>query len=358
MIQATEDWIILRGTNTQIYIEVFIKPDKVEELGSCCVDSLVTTLLPTFDEGKYEGSNLTNPVKFSLSDSKLSVSQGRRRHQPTYMSPEEFPKKPQLNDYQIISHQDKIKLISALQRLGVSISTTDDRKILQGFHLNPHLSHAISGDGTRTTLVENLTIPGNITTIPARLILPILPNLNSLSENDKLEVKLSSNLSGFKAEQYVQENLVSKWEIIVNGLDGEFPPKPMTIIKDSLTAEAKLKMVVEKEKLSRILEVAKVYSDRAYDEGSTYIYLIINKTPDEVLLQMNVPNLVNMDEPLDCDATGEENFKYMLHPGMVLEELNEIKTEKVELRFFGPLLPFLILDGSDFIYLQAPMVET
>lgn len=364
LVKVEEPWVILRATNTQIFIEVKVRPESIQSHGECCVDSLITNLLPTFEDGRYEDGKLVNPVKFSLNEGKLTVRQGRRKHQPVYFPPDEFPVKPELDGYNDLTHEDRINLIQAFQRLNVSIGVTEDRRILQGFNINPHLNYIISGDGTRTTLRENITVSGNIATLPARLVMPILSNLSSLSESDKIKIKIGSPVSGFKVEQYSSENLISEWEIIVNCLEGEFPEKPLTLIRETREAQPKLVVKTKKEKLRQILEICKVYSDRAYNEGSKAFYAVLEKVEDNpedmldspVTISMNVPDLVKMDEPLVCESEGD-TLRFLFHPGMMLEALNEVKTEDVELRFFGEKKPFLVLDGSNFCYLQAPMVD-
>ncbi len=353
LFEATEDgWLILRATNNILDISAQIKAE-IEEPGKVCVSDLVIDLLPSFEDGKYEDGKLVNPVKFALTDKGLSVSQGKRKHRPVFMSPDEFPKKLEIEGYQ--QSEDLAQLIEAFQRLQVSVGVTEDRRILQGFHLNPHLNMMVTGDGTRVSLRENIKLPGNIANPPAKLIMSILSNLTGLGTNDKLEIK-TGGLVAFRASQFANDEVYLKWEIIINGLDGEFPTKPRELIQEALASPVKLMVKADKAVLSKILTICKVYSDRAFDEGkSTHVTLLKNSLG--VVFSMHIPDLVEMEEPIECEYEGED-FKYLFHPGMALEALNGVKSEKVELKFCEELKPFLIMDGSEFVYLQAAMKQS
>lgn len=354
-IQAEEGWITFRATNTISDIEVKIKA-VIEKPGSCCVDSLVTDLLPTFEDGKYENNLLLNPVKISL-DKRLTISQGKRRHQPVYMDSATFPVKQEIKDYVEVNSEDKLKLIEALQRLQTSVSTLADRPVLQGFHINPHLGFIIASDGNRVSLWEDIQVPGNITTPPARILIPVLSNLLTLSENDKLEMKFGV-WSGFRAEQYLNGEPVLKWEIIFNSLSGDYPPKARDSLKAAQEAQPHLKIIANKELLKNILTVCKMYSDRAYNEGKGDYQVVLSKNGKGVVFSMNIADLVEMEEPLECESEGEELEVWFL-PGMLLESLTSVKSDKAELRFFGEKAPFVLLDEAtpQYSYLQVPMAK-
>lgn len=355
-IQAEEGWLTFRATNTISDIEVKIKAN-IEKPGSCCVDSLVTDLLPTFEDGKYDADNvLLNPVKFSL-DKRLSISQGKRRHQPVYMDSATFPIKQEIKDYVEVSSDDKLKLMEALQRLQTSVSTLADRPVLQGFHINPHLGFIIASDGNRVSLWEGITVPGNITTPPARILMPVLSNLLTLSENDKLWMKFGV-WSGFKAEQYFNGESVLKWEIIFNSLSGDFPPKARDSLRAAREAPPSLKIIADKELLKNILTVCKMYSDRAYNEGKGDYQVVLSKNGKGVVFSMNIADLVEMEEPLECEVEGED-LEFWFLPGMLLESLIPVKSDKAELRFFGDKVPFVLLDDAtpQYSYLQVPMAK-
>lgn len=355
LVEASEDgWLTLRATNNTLDISAQIKAD-IEEPGRICISDLVISLLPTFEEGIYKDNVLTNPVQFVVDEEKLSltVSQGKRKHRPVVMSPEEFPKKIEVTDYQ--EFKDASQLIESLQRLNVAVGVTEDRRILQGFHLNPHLNMMVTGDGTRVYLRENITLPGNIANPQAKLVMSVLSNLNGLTEKDKLEVK-SGGMVAFRGTQFSNDEPYLKWEIIITGLDGEFPTTPRKLVQDNLAQEPKLKVQADRQVLAKILQICKVYSDRAFDEGkSTHVTMLNNSSG--IVFSMHIPDLVQMEEPLECQFEGDE-LKYLFHPGLALEALNTMKTETVELRFYEELSPFLILDGTDFTYLQGAMKQS
>lgn len=353
LIEAGEDgWLTLRATNNTLDISAMIEAD-IQEAGRVCVSDLVIDLLPTFEDGQYKDNVLTNPVKFELTEKSLIVTQGKRKHRPVFMSPDDFPKKLEVTDYQEV--KDAAQLIEAFQRLNVAVGVTEDRRILQGFHLNPHLNMMVTGDGTRAYLRENITLPGNIANPQAKLVMSVLSNLTGLTDKDKLEVK-SGGMVAFKATQFTNDNPYLKWEIIITGLDGEFPTTPRKLIQDNLANTPKLTIKTDKQVLSKILGICKVYSDRAFDEGKS-THLTMTKNGSGIMFSMHIPDLVEMEEPLECQYEGDD-FIYRFHPGLALEALNTMKTDAVELRFFGELTPFLILDGSEFTYLQGAMKQS
>lgn len=353
LVEAREDgWLVLRATNNILDISTQIQAD-IEIPGKVCVSDLVIDLLPTFEDGKYEDNKLVNPVKFDLTEKGLVVTQGKRKHRPVFMSPEDFPKQLVIDGYEEL--KDAAELIEAFQRLNVTVGVTEDRRILQGFHMNPHLNMMVTGDGTRTYLREGINLPGNIANPPAKLIMSILSNLTGLSANDKLEVK-SGGLMAFRGTQVSNEKEYLKWELIINGLDGEFPTKPRELVQENLAKEPKLVVKADRNVISKILQICKVYSDRAFNEGkSTHVTLL--KNGSGVVFSMHIPDLVEMEEPLECEFEGED-FKILFHPGLCLEALGTMRAENIELRFYGEVNPFIILDGSKFTYLQGAMKQS
>lgn len=355
-LEALEDgWLILRGNSVILDIIAKIKAE-VEETGQCCVDNLVLDILPTFEDARYEGDILKNPIKFHLDDGKLVLSQGRKRHRPVYQDAAQYPKPIVVGDYEEI--KDRQKLIEVFQKLQISVSTMAGRAILQGFHINPHLKQVVSGDGTRTSLWENIEFPGNIATPPARFVMTILSSISALSERDKLEAKFGV-WSGFRSQQLNNDGeIISSWEVVFSQIEGDFPTKPVQLIKDASSAQPKLAVMADKKAVEDVLTVAKIYSDRAYNEGRS-AHVVLSKNGEGIIFSMLIPDLVEMEEPLtQCEIEGED-FEYWFHPGMTLEALNVIKSPKVEFRFYGQNKPFLIIDpdNPDYIYLQAPMIK-
>lgn len=367
LVEANEDgWLILRATNNILDISAMIQAE-IEEPGRVCISDLVIDLLPTFEDGKYEDNKLVNPVKFALKDMSLTVTQGKRKHRPVVMSSDKFPKKIEIEGYQELATEDTGKLIEAFQRLQISVGVTEDRRILQGFHFNPHLKMMVTGDGTRVSLRENIELPGNIANPPAKLIMSVLSNLTGLGAKDKLEIKTGPNppaqgLVAFRGTQVIEDSPYLKWEVIVNSLDGEYPtkpgeivPVPVKLVQENLAKNPVLEIIVNREVLSKILAICKIYSDRAFNEGkSTHVTLI--KNGNGVVFSMHIPDLVEMEEPLECKIVSkEDDFKFLFHPGMCLEALGAIKAEDILLKFYEEVSPFIIQDGTDFTYLQAAM---
>lgn len=366
MSAKSDGWVLLRATNLVMDISAEIKAT-VTEPGEVCISDLVTDLLPTFEEGTYKDGLLTNPIKFVFNDKGLSVTQGKRRHRPAYVPVTDFPKQLVVEGYNQLTNEQRANLIESFQRLQVSVGVTEDRRILQGFHINPHTKHMVTGDGTRVSYRGNFDIPGNIANPPAKLIMGVLSNLVSLSPKDILEIK-TSGLVAFKAQQIANDEVFLKFEILINGLDGDYPARPVELIDEAIARDPHLTIRADKPTLIKILEICNVYSQRAFNEGkSQHVTLMANE--QGIVFSMHVPDLIEMEEPLDCKYDGDD-FTYLFHPGMALEALRIIKSDVVELVYAEPLKPFLIFeivkvkteDGeketrSDFVYLQGAMKD-
>lgn len=352
MVEAKEDgWLSLRATNNILDITAEVKAE-IEIPGKVCMSDLLISLLPTFGDAIYQDNVLTNPLQFEFTEKGLVVIQGKRKHRPTWISPDDFPKKLEITDYEVI--QEKAVLIEAFQRMSIAVGVTEDRRILQGFHINPHNQEIVVGDGVRVYFRENIALPGNIADPPARLVMPILSNLTTMSDKDILEAKLGGLLA-FKGTQIVNEEPYLKWEIIINGLDGDFPTTPKKLIEEAKSKKSRFSIKTNRQLLTRVLEVCNIYSKRAFDEGKS-VHTILTKNGSGVMFSMHVPDLVEMEEPLECEYEGDD-FRFLFHPGLTLEALGTMKSDTVELQFFGEEAPFLMLDGSQFTYLQGAMKE-
>lgn len=344
MLRVVDNKAIFRGTNTILDISVTI-PIDVKSEGECCFDSVVLDIIQNFSD---------DDIKFKLKDNKLTVSQGKRRHNPLFSDTTEYPQKHECDNY---IQYNPTEFLMALSRTSICTSTLVDRPVLQGFYINPHENFIVTGDGDRVSLWENISLPGNITIPHSRIVMSILPYVANLGENGQFELSLGQ-WTGFKGTIIHDNENVMSWEIIFNSLAGDFPEVARKAVKDALSTPPKFKVISNKTSIRNILEICKVYSDRAYAEGRPN-QVVLSSNGQGVKFSMNIPDLIEMEEHLEAETEGEE-FSIWFDPRMLLEAISQVQADDVELRFFGSKVPFVLLDNQapQFAYLQVSMVPT
>lgn len=342
-IEATEDEIVFRGTNTILFIEVKTTCD-VKSPGKCCLDNLVVDVLSNFAD---------DDIKVKMGDKKLTISQGKRRHSPVFMDAEEYPEKRKIKDYQQFNVKDFVK---GIQKTSIATSNlAAHMPILQGFHINPHDKYLITSNGNQVALWEDFEVPGNICTPHGKVLMSVLSLFNTLSEDDKFEMSLG-NWSGFRGEK---EDL--KWEVQMNGLNGEFPTIAKDAVQKAKEAQPSLEIKVEKGVLSNVLSICKLYADKAFLEGKSN-KTVVSLRDDKVLFSMNIPDLVEMEEILECEYEEQKyidgDFVIWIDSRLLFDVLSVTESDNVTIKFFDKKLPFIVLDEdvSNWTYLQVPMV--
>ncbi len=341
-LEAQDNTLYLRGTDRRSDIVVIV-PCNVETEGKICVNNLVVSLIPNLSDGG---------ILFDF-DEKLVISQGKRKHEVAWVATDKYPNRKKIKRYVEI---DPTEIKQALSKASISLSNSNtNRRYLQGFYINPHDNYIVSGDGNRVTTVENLDLPGTITLPMGTSIMSVLSVLNSEGKNT-VEIAFGKR-TGFKSTRYNKDGEFSMMiDAIFTSLEGEYPDQARRYILDAKKAKIALSLEVDKNILKNILEICRLYSDRAMALAKAGP-VILRKTKKGVTLIMNIKGLVDMNEPLECEFEGSGDFEIWFHPGLLLEAVAAVISDKVKLVFYNEKLPFVLLDPDmeSYTYLQTLM---
>lgn len=345
-VEATDDNMIgFRATDGDFQIEVIISAN-VEVAGTCVVDSIICDLLDNFSS--------ESDIKFSHSK-KLSVSQGKRRHNIATADVEEFPNKLEVSNYVSMP----IDIADKFSKVSISVETHAGRDVLRGYYIDPGLGYIITTDGIRMCNFYYEDLKGDATILPA---IHIDSLLSSIKESDDLETSFGPQ-SGIKGAYYGKDKQFQmRWEAVINGISGEFPIIVHNTIEKLKNSDSKLVVITNKSDLLNVLAVANLYYDRA--QGLSQ-HVVFSKDDDGVHLAMDIKDLASMNEPLECQCEGVEEFEIWLSPKLLIDVIKVIDSDKVELRFveseikekFKVMLLVLDRDNPDFGYLQMPMIN-
>lgn len=349
-MEAQDETLYLRGTDRRTDIVVIV-PCQVEQQGNVCVDNLVIDLIPNLGSGDIE---------IAL-DERLTVSQGDRRHDVAHYDAKEYPKRKAIKKYQVVENPANLgKLFS---KAAITLSDSATRRYLQGFYINPHDKYLVTGDGNRVTVIEDVDIPGKLSLPNGTSLMSILPTILKTAGKATVEVFFGKR-SGLKVTRYNdKDEFQIMVEAILDSLKGDYPSQARKFILDALEAKPKLELEIDQNRLKNVLSIAKMYSDRAAQEAKAGP-VILRKVEDKVSLQMKITDLIEMDEPLDCEFKGKGDFEIWFHPGLLLEGVSAVIGETVKLLFYGNKLsgqeedlPFVLLDPEmeNYTYLQTLM---
>ena len=330
LIEAKDDRVTFRGVSEAAEVTMSC-PASITKGGACCVDAIVANLISSFNEGE---------IKFKTGK-RLSITQGKRRHQPVFVDPTDFPEKLEKEDYIPIEAR---KFVNALSRCAIAGGDVSGRPILGSYLIDPEQNLILAGDGSQIALYKDIELIGEKASPSIKALGGFL---GMLGGEDKFEVSFGA-WSGFRAEG---------WEILINSIDGEFPAIAKDAVLNTLAEEPALKIKFSKSELERALGVCSLYSSRALKDGKQH-HTVFSLKGGEAVLAMDVTDFSEMAEPLETfEAEGLDEFEIWFNPKDLLEVIGQISAPTVEIRFFDTLKPFLVLDEADpnYVYLQVAM---
>ena len=331
LIETQEDKVTFRGVSAAAEVTMSC-PANVTVGGACCVDAIVANLISSFNEGE---------IKFKKGKGRLSITQGKRRHQPVFVESTDFPEKLTKEDYVPI---DGRKFVNALSRCAIAGGDVSGRPILGSYLIDPEHNFILAGDGSQIALYKDIDLVGEKASPSIKALGGFL---NMLGGEDTLEVSFGT-WSGFRTES---------WEILVNSIEGEFPAIAKDAVINTLAEEPALKIKFSKSELERALGICSLYSSRALKDGKQH-HTVFSLKGGEAVLAMDVTDFSEMTEPLETfEAEGLDEFEIWFNPKDLLEVIGQIAAPTVEVRFFATLKPFLVLDEADpnYTYLQVAM---
>jgi len=346
LLEAKENnELSLRANNDFMEISVSFPAD-VLEVGSCCIDNFSLSMVSKFDVGK--------DVSFSKAK-RLTISQGGRSHRPVYIEPSEFPSKMICEDYQ---EADNKGFVAVLRKAFVSVSSLSDRPIFQAFHINPETKEIVTGNGDSITLFQEISFGRSVANVPAKIIYPLLNQIEALSKNDKFQISLGE-VNGFKGDIWDEESekFSVRWEIVLNSIQGEFLQGVGTLVKNYLKKEPVLRFSIKKHIIKNALTICAAYHNKASVDGKAY-QTVLKHENGELELSMEIKDFSEVKEPLEYDSLEGENFLIWLHSLDLLKGVDS-SGQNLEFRFFAKNEPFIILDSEfpNCAYLQTCMVD-
>lgn len=326
----------LRGTNGIMEISATFGA-KVEEGGSFCFDPIAFATIARYGAEK--------PIRFSVAK-RLAISQGKQRRMQTGVIPgNEFPEEQSFDDWGTVDAQ---RLGSVVQRCALASSITADKPWLQSVFFNPDQAYAVGGDGNRVVMMS-LDIQGQYSTSqpPGKLIDTVIPFLKGVEE---VEMHVGNWLA-IRTETF---------QIAINSVAGEYSPALRSAVVDTLNSKPAVKIKMSRTSLINALEVIDIYTQRAQRSGTNF-YSIFSLKDGKAHLSIEVKGVGKAKEPIEIEELeGDENLDLKFLPTSLLSILRVVPASVIEMRLFGGLSPFLVLDpdDGDFAYLQVPMRTT
>lgn len=329
--------LTLRATNTVSEIMITL-PVIVEKSGSCCVDSILPSILANYEPYSEDKNNY---LEFNL-DSQLQIEQGNRKLSVSVQSAKDFPEKIETgNDWQQVNSSDLLKMFKIA---AIGVANNSDNKLLECYYLN--LINEVVYSSDKLCILEYKTEFN----IKQKSILP----LRLVDSLNNILVKNESVLVTFGTYSSVK-SLDSTYQVTLNGYDANFPSVDK-ILSQSRKNEVKLQVSIDKSHLVKSLNICKLYEQRAIQEGKSS-HTVFNRNGDNCTLQMEIPDFSNMIEPLLVSSmNGEVEYSLWFSSSKLLDFINSVDTNTIVITMFDSNKPFLVnVEGNDNItYLQVP----
>lgn len=333
-IDSDGEKIAFRGKSTELEGRITIPAEG--DIFTICADPILASLVNYFPSGDLD----------LIVGDKVTLKQGRKKHQFSFVDPEKYPKEGTVKDYQEFDP----KVFSAIftKMAPCLMDKPVDYPALKAFSVTS--DRVVSADGTRLSLLTE-SLPSNIHSLPiGRVLMSVINKVNSLGENDKFEVSFGPNV-GLRAT--LESGIV--WEIIIKGLRDEYPDIEK-VINAFLDKEPEVVISGQISVFMSILEVASLYSARAYEDNKA-THLIIKVENGEVRCSMTVKDLVNMEEVLECTLEGGgDGFEVWVDPILLKEALSSLKASEYHINFLGSKSP-LIIKEDNWTYIQSAMAK-
>jgi DNA polymerase III subunit beta len=342
-----ESRIELRATDTITYISCKMSVE-AKSIGTCCIDSLITDILPKFSDGE---------IKFKSNGEKMTISQSKRKHNFAIVNPENFPPKPEVENYNSL---DAARIKDALSKSKFATQNVpEDAKVLEGFNFAFETTedgevkqYIIGGNKKQVVKYEGIEFPGESVVIKSDPLMRVLAYVKDL---DTLEMSFNPKLSAIRGSF----NTVD-FEVMFSREAEDYPEGANRVVNSFLSYTPYFRVVFNKSEFQNMLDICGTFqgSNRNY-------YVILSKNGgDGIKFSLNMPDVAEIEEiiePLECEG-GELEVPF--HPVYLRDAVSQIESDKVELRFFSteskqnPAQNSLMLkdpNNPNFTYMQAPV---
>ena len=303
------------ATNLETYVTAFVKV-QTEIPGSCCIDSMLTSLISNFDDGD---------VKFTEGKGRVTVTQKNRKHQIGCMPAEEFPVGRELTGYQKLDVQEFIRAVSVAS---VAASTDTSRPVLQGCSMDSKKGFVAGADGYRLAKYDAV-FPGDSVIIPARAISGFI--LNELKSVQEEVEAVFGQWSGI---------CCSKWSVVLNSIEGNFPDVT-PFISDAQNEESALEIDVDKVELRRKLNICGLYLARS---GVPFVKL--TRKGSSLYLSVHAPDVGDVRENFSDYTCVGDDFSIWFNPNYLLAAIGTVNSDMVHMKFVSSAKPFFITDAN------------
>lgn len=331
LLSAEKKSLKLVATDLEVGIECVADCEKVKETGSvilpCKKLHEVVNILPpgTVDMTVIEGSI-------------MAVDAGVVQYKLMGMSPEEFPKSPEVKQEKTFT-MPQADLKDMIRKVAFSISTDPNRVNITGllFTLVSGQLRLVSTDGRRLSLgscvLENAPEGDTSCIVPRKTVVELERLLGS---DDDVTIYLSDNQIAFKFR-----NLL----IISNLIDGVFPNYEQVIPKN-----------YEKEVIAEI-ELFGLATKRAQVMTTDRYNLVkYEVSKGKMVVTTNCPEVGELKDEIDVEYDGEP-MEVGFNPQFILDALKVVEEERVRIQLKDAQSSGLIMpEGNDnYLYVVMPV---
>lgn len=338
--------IKLVATNLEIGIKHVLR-GKVEEMGSCIVDSKILS--------SYISLLPSKQVDATLKQKKLNIECDNYKTEINTSSSDEFPLIPVLEGGNK-SRVGSEKLKKAMSQVIFAVSNNESRPDLAGvlFIFEEKNLTLAATDGYRLAEKKIGFIDGGCQDdsgkhilVPSKTIIELIRIISGLSSD-------GDDISDYsEVEIVVYENQimfrVGGTEVISRLIEGQFPD-----YKQIIPTNTKTKSVIDKDELMRGVKAVALFSKNDVND----IKLVFNYNKKKVILTSSSGQVGQSTVEIGNAITGTEN-DISLNYRYLIDGLNNITGENVKISIVDNNSPCVIKDESDanYVYIIMPIKQ-
>lgn len=328
-IVATEEGVTLTGSDSDISIERFIPAEE---------DDNVHIELKTPGNLVLQAKFFAEIVKKLPKDMVeietnehfgTLIRSGSAQFNLNGFDPEEYPRLPQIEEENVFKISSDL-LKQMIRQTVFAVSTQETRPVLTGVNwvVEAGQLSCIATDShrlaMRTAQIESMSpdLTFNNVVIPGKS----LNELNKIIEdtNDLLEIVVTENQILFRAK-----NLLFFSRL----LDGNYPETTRLIPQESQTT-IKVKTKDFLQTIDRASLLAR--------EGQNNVVKLIASQDGTLEISSNSPEIGKVVERLQAQSVEGEELKISFSAKYMMDALKAIDDDEIEIRFTGPMRPFVL----------------
>ncbi|GGH52859.1 DNA polymerase III subunit beta [Phocicoccus schoeneichii] len=335
-LEATEDNLILTGSDSEISIEITIPTEvnnetvlEIESPGSVVLSArfftdVIKKLSGDFVELDTNAQYLTH-IRAGKSNFNLSGN-----------DPNQYPLLPEVNnESSIIVSSSVLKTI--INETNFAVSPSETRPVLTGVNwqfLDDEIKFTAT-DSHRLALRKLTDKPNSVEINNAIIPGKALGELNKIIDDkeDDVEVNFSQNQVLFK---YGNMRFISRL------LEGNYPDTSRLFPENYET-----KLTVNN---SEFLQAIDRVSLLAREGGNNAIKMTIEN--GKVELSSNSPEIGNVEEDVNIEGLEGESLQISFNSKYMMDALRAVPDEEVAIEFFGTMKPFTIQSSNSYDVIQ------